>query len=141
MQWDIILSFPILEPLPDFAVGLDASGVIGYGAFMAKEWFNGRWSPLQLPLSIAYNELFPVVWGPCWSHRRILFHIHNEAVVHILNSQTSKDPNIMHLLCNLLKVAACLSFILAAVHVLGKTNGKSASKLLKLTPSRKSATF
>lgn len=87
MQWDIILSFPILEPLPDFAVGLDASGVIGYGAFMAKEWFNGRWSPLQLPLSIAYKELFPVVlaahvWGP---HRHILFHVDNETVVHILN--------------------------------------------------------
>ena len=77
--------------------------MIGYGAFMENEWFNGRWSPLQLPLLITYKELFPVVlaaqvWGPRWSCRRILFHVNNEAVVHILNSRTSKDPNIMHLL-------------------------------------------
>ena len=129
-QWNGIsfFLFPTLEPLPDFAVCSDASGVIGYGAFMDNEWFNGRWSPLQLPLSIAYKELFPVVlaahvWAPHWSRRRILFHVDNEAVVHILNSRTSKDPNIMHLLRSLLKVAACLSFTFAAVHVPGKTNG------------------
>ena len=72
------------------------------------EWFNGRWSPLQLSLLIAYKELVPVVlaghvWGPRWSRRRILLHVHNEAVVHILNSRASKDPNIMHLPLSLLK--------------------------------------
>ena len=71
----------------DFAVCLDASAMIGYRAFIDNERFNGRWSPLQLPLSIAYKELFPVilaahVWGP---HRHILFHVDNETVVHILN--------------------------------------------------------
>ena len=83
--------------------------------------FSGRWFPLQRPLSIAYKELFHVVlavrvWGPRWPRRRILFHADNEAVIHILNSRTSKDPNIMHLLHSLLKVAACLSFTFAAVH-------------------------
>ena len=71
----------------DFAVCLDASAMIGYRAFIDNERFNGRWSPLQLPLSIAYKGLFPVilaahVWGP---HRHILFHVDNETVVHILN--------------------------------------------------------
>ena len=66
--------FPTFEPLPDFSVSSDASGAIGYGGFMDNEWFNGRWSTLQLPLSIAYKELFPVVlaahvWGPGWSRR------------------------------------------------------------------------
>ena len=61
----------------------------------------------------------PMFGAPCWSCRRILFHVDNEAVVHFLNSRTSKDPNIMHLLCSLLKVAACLSFTFAAVHVPG----------------------
>ena len=46
-------------------------------------------------------------------------------LVHILNSLTSEDPNIMHLLRSLLKVAAFLSFTFAAVHVPGKTNGHS----------------
>ena len=36
---------------------------------LVEQWFNGRWSTLQLPLSIAYKELFLVVlaahvWGP-----------------------------------------------------------------------------
>ena len=95
---------------------------------MDKKWFNGWWSPLQLPLLIAYKELFPVllaahVWGSRWSRRRILFPVDNEAVVHILNSQTSKDPDIMHLLLTLLNVAACLIFTFAAVHVPWKANG------------------
>ena len=109
-QWNGIyfLLFPTLEPLPDFSVSSDASGAIGCGAFMDNEWFNGRWAAtLQLPLSIAYKELFPVVlaahvWGPGWFRRGIMFHIDNEAVVHILNSRTYPDPNIMHLLRSLL---------------------------------------
>ena len=63
------------------------------------------------------------VWGSHWSRKRILFRVDNEAVVHILNSRTSPDPNIMHLLRSLLKVAACLSFTFTAVHVPGKNNG------------------
>ena len=129
-QWNGIsfFLFPNLEPLPDFSVSSDASGAIGYGAFMDNEWFNGRWSTVQLPLSIAYKELFPVVLaahvcGPGWSRRRIMFHVDNEAVVHILNSRTSPDPNIMHLLRNLLKAAACFSFTFAAIHVPGRNNG------------------
>ena len=128
-QWNGIsfFWFPSLEPFPDFFVCSDASGAIGYGAFMDNEWFNGWWFPLQIPLSIAYKELFPVVlaahlWGPRWTHRCILLQTDNETVVHILNSQTSPDPNIMHLLRGLLKVAACFSFTFAAIHVPGKKN-------------------
>ena len=32
-----------------------------------------------------------------------MFHVDNEAVVHILNSRTSPDPNIMHLCIAYLK--------------------------------------
>ena len=92
-QWIAIsfFLFPTLKPLPDFFISSDASGAIGYGAFMDNKWFNGRWCTLQLPLSIAYKELFPVVlaahvWGPGWSCRRIMFHVDNKAVIHILNS-------------------------------------------------------
>ena len=114
--------------MPDFSVSSDASSAIGYGAFMDNEWFNGRWSTFQLPLSIVYKELFPVVlaahvWGPGWYRRRIMFQVDNESVVHILNSRTSPDTNIMHLLCCLLKAAACFGFTFAAIHVPGRNNG------------------
>ena len=52
-----------------------------------------------------------------------MFHVDNEAVVHILNSRTSPDPNIIHLLRSLLKTAACFSFTFAAIHIPGRNNG------------------
>ena len=67
-QWNGISFFlsPTLEPLPDFSVSSDASDAIGYGAFMDNEWFNGRWSTLQLPLSVAYKDLFSGCFSsPC----------------------------------------------------------------------------
>ena len=72
-------------------------GSLGYGAFLRGLWFTGLWSPLQAQQSIAYKELFPLVvaahiWGDMWCRRHILFHSDNDAVVHILNSRTSKIP-------------------------------------------------
>ena len=52
-----------------------------------------------------------------------MFHVDNEAVIHLLNSQMSPDPNIMHLLRRLLKAAACFSFTFAAIHIPGRNNG------------------
>ena len=79
-QWNGIsfFLFPTLEPMPDISVCSDTSGAIGYGALMGNEWFNGLWYTLQFPLSIAYNNTFPVVlaahiWGLGWSSRHILF--------------------------------------------------------------------
>ena len=46
--------FPTHKPLPDFSISSHASGAFGYGVFMENKWFNGRWSTLQLPLSIAH---------------------------------------------------------------------------------------
>ena len=106
----------------------EASGAIGYGAFDDNKWFHGRWSPHQIPLSVAYKEPFPVVLAAhvldhrC-SRRRILFHVDNEAVVQTLNSRTFTDPNINHLLRSLLKVAVRLSYTFTALHVPGKNNG------------------
>ena len=52
-----------------------------------------------------------------------MFHVDTEAVIHIPNSRTSPDPNIMHLLCSLLKMTARFSFTFAAIHVPGGNNG------------------
>ena len=52
---------PRWAPIPNLHVSSDAAGSVGYGAILGRDWFMGRWSPLQLPLSIAYKELFPIV--------------------------------------------------------------------------------
>lgn len=48
---------------------------------------------------------------------RFLFHSDNQAVIHILNARTSKDPSIMRLLRNLLSSAAHFNFSFHAQHI------------------------
>ena len=81
----------------------------------------------QRPLSIAYEELFPIVvsaylWGPQWISRRIEFLSDNESVVAVLKSGTSKDRNLMVLLRYLALLAVQHSFSLTSSSVRGKDN-------------------
>ena len=119
--------FPGMALDPDFEVTADAAGAIGYGAYFGNQWFNGSWFNCQRPLSIAYKELFPIViaahvWGIAWSKKHILFRSDNEAVVTILNSRTSKVPDIMHLVRHILMSAALFNFTFRAQHVPGVQN-------------------
>lgn len=118
---------PQWAPLPDFQVSSDAAGTLGYGALFKRDWFAGAWSSAQMPLSIAYKELFPVVlaaalWGPRWSSRRVEFCSDNMAVVEVLRSGTSRDPNLMALLRRLSLLAAQHCFSFTATHIAGKLN-------------------
>lgn len=119
--------FPGMSATPDLEVTSDASGSVGFGAFFRGAWFNGSWVSAQASQSIAYKELFPVVvaariWGPQWSRSHVLFRCDNEAVVHIVNSRTSKVPALMRLLRHLLASAARFNFSFAAHHVPGVSN-------------------
>ena len=76
---------------------------------------------------MAYKELFPIVlachvWGPSWSNMRIKFWCDNQSVVHIIQSGTSKDEQIMHLVRALFLVTARFNFRICAAHVPGKSN-------------------
>ena len=119
--------FPGMSATPELEVTSDASGSRGFGAFFQGEWFNGSWVSSQASQSIAYKELFPVVvaariWGPQWSRSHVLFRCDNEAVVHILNSRTSKVPSLVHLLRHLLASGARFNFSFALHHVPGVSN-------------------
>ena len=87
----------------------------------------GKWSHVQHPLAIAYKELFPVViaaslWGHRWSSKRVEFCSNNMAVVSVLRSGTTKDPNMKVLFHHLSLVAAQHSFAFTAYHTLGRDN-------------------
>ena len=119
--------FPGMAAAPDLEVTSDASGSLGFGAYFRGEWFSGSWTTSQGSQSIAYKELFPVViaahlWGPQWARRHILFRSDNEAVVYILNSRTSKIPELMRLLRHLLASAARFNFFFSSQHVPGIHN-------------------
>ena len=123
---DFLLS-PTWASLPDFLVSSDAAGALGYGAISGHDWFVGNWSTAQQPLSIPNKELFPVVvaaslWGHRWATKLVEFCSDNMAVVSVLSSGTSKDPNMMVLLRNLSLVAARYSFAFTACYTPGRDN-------------------
>ena len=40
---------PCWAPLPDLHVSSEVAGSVRYGAILGRDWFAGRWSPLQMP--------------------------------------------------------------------------------------------
>ena len=62
---------------------------------------------------MTFLEYFPVVvalslWKNKFAHSKLLFHIDNMAVVHIINQSTSKSERVMNLVRKL--VLTCLEF-------------------------------
>ena len=77
----------------------DASGGIGYGA-CEPEWFFGKWPSSWLTFYITVLELYPIVaavelWRVSWANSSICFFTDNEALVAIINKQTSREPCVM----------------------------------------------
>lgn len=80
-----------------------------------------------MPFSIVYNELLLVVlvvslWGHQWSATWVEFCSSNTAVAEVLWSGSSRDSNMMMLLCQLSMLAAWHSFAFTAHHVAGSSN-------------------
>ena len=107
----------------------DASGSIGFGAFFQGHWAHGVWPAHWGPpmLDITFKELYPIVLSvQLWSHllqnKKIVFRCDNQAVVAIINKQTSKSTPSMGLVR--LLVLACMqnNILFKAKHVPGKIN-------------------
>jgi hypothetical protein len=86
----------------DLQLFTDASAGIGFGGFFKGSWFQGKWPKDLSKQSIAWLEFFPilvaiVLWGNQLQGKRIILRSDNQAVVAIINKQTSKCPKIMKL--------------------------------------------
>ena len=119
--------YPGLSPPIDLEMASDASGSFGFGAVFRTHWLYGKWPSALQSASIKYKELFPIVvavhvWGSSWFKQVVLFHCDNESVVFILNSHTSRAPDVMHLLRLLLMAAAHHNFIFSAQHIARSAN-------------------
>jgi hypothetical protein len=78
-------------------------------------------------MSIAWRELFAVVvacriWGDHFTGRRLMFFCDNQSVVAIVNSGTSKCPQVMCLVRSLFYIAVKFNFDIKLVHVPGIDN-------------------
>lgn len=85
---------------------------------------NGLWGN-GLPLSCRYQlevVISVALWGDRWATKRVEFRSENMAVVSVLRSDTSKDPNIMVLLRHPSLFAARHSFAFMASLTGGRDN-------------------
>ena len=97
---------------PKLDLYTDSASTIGYGAVFGSKWLQGLWHPECLRLNIALLELYPIcvamhIWASELKNKCITLHSDNQAVVAIINSNTSKDPMIMILVRKL--VLTCMS--------------------------------
>lgn len=104
----------------------DASGV-GFAGLLKGQWFQGHWPSFWSDLNIAIKELFPIVlalhlWPSVLRDRRLIVFCDNEAVVHVINNQMSKDKKCMSLIHTMTVLLMQNNVILRAKHVPCKTN-------------------
>ena len=124
-KWNGVALFPpACEPTREFAS--DASGTWGCGAWWGDDWWQWEW-PQGCERGIAFKELFAVilsaaVWGRRWRGQHVRAHCDNEAVVHMMASRSSKNPQLMHLLRCIFFIEAGFGFTLSVVHITGVAN-------------------
>jgi hypothetical protein len=105
----------------------DAAQGVGFGAVFGSKYFYGEWPEGWKSYNIVTLELFPIVlavmvWGPQLFRKCILFHTDNQALVQIINKQTSKDKATMHLVRNLVSLCLKHNLHFKAVHIPGYQN-------------------
>ena len=113
----------------DLQLFTDAAGRIGYGAYFQGHWVQEKWSEdiLKANLFIAFLELYPIVaavtlWGKDMANKKIEFMTNNQAVVSIINRQTSKCPYVMSLVRSLVLTCLANNILFKATHVPGTKN-------------------
>jgi hypothetical protein len=118
----------------------DAAGGLGYGAIYASHWTYGSFPPGWAGYNIVVLELYPILlavrlWGHNWVQKCILFHTDNEALVYIINKQSSKEKDVMLLLRHLVLLCLKNNIYFKAVHIPG-THNNLADSLSRLQVHR-----
>ena len=116
-HWNGVSFLLLPAHLPTVEMTSDASGSWGCGAWYLWAWFQVQWGPALGALSIAEQELIPIIlgcaaWGHNWRGHRVVCHCDNQVVVSCLRSRTSKHKGIMHLVRCLVFVEATLGLFL-----------------------------
>lgn len=105
----------------------DAAQSLGFGIIFGRKWAFGKWPSDWTHKNIAFLELFPIVlgvrmWGDSLANKRILFFTDNDSIVHVINRQTSKDTELLQLLCQLVLTCLRHNILFKARHIQGKKN-------------------
>ena len=112
---------------PTKLVTSDASGSWGCGAFCDNLWIRLQWPASMTQFHISIKEMIPVVisaalWASQWSGQSVHFQSDNTSVVALINSGTSRDDTLMHLMRCLSFIMAKFNFVVSASHIKGSHN-------------------
>lgn len=99
----------------------------GYGGTFGSHFIQGSFPQSWQDYNIAFLELFPIyllvhIFAPTLSNSSLVLHSDNLAIVHILNTHTSKDEKIMSLLRPLILLLMNNNIIFKARHIRGLDN-------------------
>ena len=104
----------------------DASG-FACAAIFGRDWLQVEFPSSWQSTNIAIKELLPIVlavrlWAERLKNKRILFFTDNEAIVFVINNTTSKVPDMMHLVRQLVSTCLINNVQFAAKHIPGRHN-------------------
>ena len=105
----------------------DAAGGIGYTAVCWPEWSCGKWPLSWLVLNITVFELFSImaaveIRGNVWMNSSVCLFTDNEALVSVINKQSSRETAVMMLLRKLILTCLRYNINFTARHVPGRDN-------------------
>ncbi|XP_067318612.1 uncharacterized protein [Anolis sagrei] len=90
----------------ELQVQSDASGSIGFGVFLQGHWCTAKWPDSwkkgNLLRDLTFLEFFPIlvavrIWTNLFRNKRVRFWCDNQAVVRVVNRQSSKSARVMRL--------------------------------------------
>ena len=116
-QWDISTKLHLFT---------DASKT-GFGFCFGSQWCSGKWSQNLAELAIMILEFIPVImcleyFASYFTNKGLILHIDNLALVHSINSQTSKCPTVMSLIRRLVVRQLVSNISIHAVYIPSKHN-------------------
>ena len=109
----------------------DASKTLGLGAVFGNKWFSIPWpSQWWTQQNITLLELVPIVqaleiWGPLLRNKCVQLNTDNQALTHVINTQSSKETLVRILVRKLVLLALKFNVLVRAVHLPGKLNSLS----------------
>ena len=103
----------------------------GFGIFFSGQWAYGKWPDNWVVEGITRDmtllELFPVVvaltiWSDKLRNQWVHFHVDNQAVVQVINSQTCKSDRVMNLVRHMVLTLLVNNIRIKATYVSSKDN-------------------
>ena len=120
--------FRSLQIIPSTAINLSSDACKrGLGACYGSKWIQCAYPIEWQDLHISTLEFYPLfvlisMFGHLMTNSNVLFLCDNEAVVEIVQKQSTKDPNNMRIMRALILMIIKFNISLSAKHVPGKNN-------------------